>query len=147
MDIVLLKDVERLGSEGNVVHVKPGYARNHLFPRGLAVLASPQEMRAREEQARQRAQKLQRLKAEMEAMKRKLEGRSVTLKLTVGEEDKPFGAVTANDIVEALQREGATIDKHALQLPQPIKTLGVYEVPVRLHPDVTAALKVWVVKA
>ena len=147
MDVVLLKDIEKLGAQGTVLHVKPGYARNYLLPLGLAVPATPQQLKAVEALARQRLQKTQRMQAEAETLKQKLESRSLTLKLTLGEDDKPFGSVTAHDLVEALAREGLAVEKHAIHLEQPIKALGIYEVPVRVHPQVTATLKVWIVKA
>ena len=146
MDVVLLKDVEKLGTEGAVVHVKPGFARNYLLPRGLAAPATPQQLKALDVIRQQRAQKLQRAKAAAEAIKRKLESRSLTLKLSLGVDDKPFGSITTHDIAEALTREGLEVDKHAVRLEQPIKGLGVYDVPVRVHPEVTAILKLWVVK-
>ena len=146
MDVILLKDVEKLGTEGATVHVKPGYARNFLLPRGLAVPATAQQLKVIDAIRRQRLQKTLRMKAEAEALKQKLESRSLTLKLSVGTDDKPFGAITTHDVIEALQRDGITVEKHAVRLEQPIKTLGVYEVPVRLQPDVTATLKLWVVK-
>ena len=147
MDVVLLKTVEKLGTEGAVVSVRPGFARNYLIPLGLAAQATPQQLKTLEAVARARAQKSQRVQAEAEAFKRKIESRSLTLKLTLGEDDKPFGSVTAHDVVEALQREGIEVEKHAVQLEQPMKTLGVYDVSIRLHPQVTATLKVWIVKA
>ena len=147
MDVILLKDVEKLGTEGTVVHVKPGFARNYLIPKQLALLATAQQLRTIEEQKRQRLQKIQRVKDEAQALKRKLENHSLTLKLTLGEGDKPFGAVTAHDVVEALQRDGFGLDKHAVGLEQPIKALGIYEIPVRIHPELTATVKLWVVKA
>ncbi len=146
MDVILLKDVEKLGAEGAVLTVKPGFARNYLMPRGLAVPASPQQLKAVEALRRQRSRQAERMKAGMEALKQKLEARSLTLKLSLGEGEKPFGAITAHDVFEALQHEGLEVDKHAVGLKQPIKALGVYDVPVRLHPDVTATLKLWVVK-
>ena len=147
MDVILLKDMEKLGGQGTVVRVKPGFARNYLVPRGLAVLATPQQLKAAEADKRQRLQKAVRAEAEAQAVKRQLETRSLTLKLSVGEEDKPFGSVTLHDIVEALAHDGITVGKHTIHLEQPIKALGIYDVPVRLHPSVTATLKVWVVKA
>ncbi len=147
MDVILLKDVEKLGGQGTVVRVKPGFARNYLVPRGLAVAATAQQLAAAESAKRQRLQKAVRAEAEAQTVKRQLEARSLTLKLSVGAEDKPFGSVTIHDIVEALAHEHITVEKHAIHLEQPIKTLGIYDVPVRLHPNVTATLKVWVVKA
>ena len=147
MDVVLLKAVESLGSEGAVVHVKPGFARNYLIPSGLAAEATPQQLQALQRTQQQREHKAVRIKEQALALKQKLESRSLTLKLAVGEGEKSFGAVTAHDIFLALQQEPVPIDKHAVRLEQPIKALGIYEVPVRVHPDVTATLKVWVVKA
>jgi large subunit ribosomal protein L9 len=147
MDVVLLKDIEKLGAEGSLVVVKTGFARNYLIPRGLAVAATAQALRAIEETKRQRLQKAKRAKAEAEALKRKLEGRSVSLKLNLGQDGKSFGAITTHDVLEALAQEGLQLEKHALELEQPIKTLGVYDIPVRIHPEVTATVKLWVVKA
>ena len=147
MDVVLLKDVEKVGAQGSVVHVKPGFARNYLIPLGLAVHATPAKLKAIETTTRQRQQKVQRARAQAEALKRKLESRSFTLTLSVGADGKPFGAITTHDIVELLTREGLPVEKHAVQLEQPIKALGVYDVPVRVHADVTAAAKLFIVKA
>lgn len=147
MEVVLLKDVEKLGATGAVVRVKPGFARNYLLPSGLALPATPQQLKTIELANRQRLQKTQRIQTEAEALKRKIEGRSLTLQLTLGEDGKPFGSVTVHDIVEALGREGLVVEKHAVHLEQPIKALGIYDVPVRIHPQVTATLKLWIVKA
>lgn len=146
MDVILLKDVESLGATGVIVQVTPGYARNYLLPLGLAAPATPERLKMIEETKRQRSKKTARMRQEAEAVKRALEGRAVTLTLSVGEEDKPFGSITGHDIMEALVQGGIALEKHAVQLKQPIKTLGVFEVPVRLHPDVTATVKVSVVK-
>jgi len=147
MDIVLLKDIEKLGGEGEVVRVKSGYARNYLLPLGLAVNATPAQIRAAEETKRQRQQKVQRATEDADALKRKLEGQSVTLKLKVGAEDKAFGSVTAHDIANELHKAGFVLDKHAVQLEQPIKALGNYDVSVRVHPSLSATVNVTVVKA
>ncbi len=147
MDVVLLKDVERLGTEGTVVHVKPGYARNYLVPSGLAAPATPSHLKAVEARKRQRIQQSQRVREEAEALKHKLEGQSFILKLNLGEDNTPFGSITAHDLVAALAQGGLVVDKHAIQLDQPIKALGAFEVPVRVHAEVTATLKVSVVKA
>ena len=146
MDILLLKDVEHVGVQGTVVQVKPGFARNFLLPQGLAVPATEQQLKAAQERHRQHQVKVDRIKTQAELVKRQLEGRSLTLKLSLGEDDKPFGAITAHEILDALKREGFELDKHALHLEQPIKSLGIFELPVRLQADVTATLKLWVVK-
>jgi large subunit ribosomal protein L9 len=147
MEVVLLQDVTPLGAQGTVVQVKPGFARNYLLPRGLAAEATPLHLKRVEELAQSRARKAERLKTQALALKRAMEARSLTLKLTVGESDKPFGSISAHDLAEALREAGLAVEKSAIQLEQPIKTLGVFEVPVRVHPDVSATVKLWVVKA
>ena len=147
MDVILLKDVEPLGAEGAVVRVKPGYARNYLLPSGLAVEASPRQLQAVEASKRQRLKQAERVQQDAEALKRRLESHSLTMKLTLGEGDQPFGSITVHDVADALARDGVPVEKGAIRLEQPLKALGVFDVPVRLHPNVTATLKLWVVKA
>lgn len=147
MDVVLTQDVEKLGAQGMVVHVKAGFARNFLVPRGLAVVATSAQVKTIEEITRQRRRKLARAQAEAQLLKERLEKHALSFTLTLGEEEKAFGSITAHDVLEALLRDGFTVEKHAIHLPQPIKALGAYEVPVKLHANVTAALKVRVVKA
>ena len=146
MDVVLLKTVEHLGQEGQVVRVRPGYGRNYLVPSGLAVPATASYLKAAAERQRQRERSTQRLAADANALKAKLEGRPLTLELNVGEDDKPFGSITAHDLAAALQHDGLPVEKSWIQLDQPLKTLGAFEVPVRLSGSVTARLKVSVVK-
>lgn len=146
MDIVLLNDVEKLGVSGAIVKVRPGFARNFLIPRGLAALATATKVRAAAEAVKQHAKRSDRLKAQAETLKLKIESSPITLKLSVGEDGKPFGAVTNHDIAAALTQAGHVLEKHAVQLAEPIKALGAYEVAVRVHPDVTATLKLWVAK-
>lgn len=147
MDIILLKHIEKLGLEGAIVHVKPGFARNFLVPRGLAVVADAAQVKSVQEITRQRRRKIERMQAEAEALKQKLEKHSVSFKLSLGEDEKAFGSVTAHEIYETLTKDGFSLEKHAVHLPQPIKSLGVHEVAVKLHSNVTALLKVRVVKA
>lgn len=147
MEIVLLKTVERLGTEGTVVRVKPGFARNYLIPRGLATAASPEALREVETRKRHAERKVARQREQVEQLKRKVESRSLTLKLQLGESDKAFGSVTAHEIAETLKQEGLPVEKHQIVLEEPIKALGIYEVPIKLSAEVTAALKLWVVKA
>ena len=147
MDVLLLKDVEKIGAEGTVIKVKPGFARNYLLPRGLAVAATPERVRQIEAAQRRRQEQVKQAQAEAGALKRKIESRAVTLTLNVGTDGQPFGSVSVHDVAEALARDGFAIDKHQIQLEQPIKTLGTIDVPVRLHADVTATVKVSVVKA
>lgn len=147
MEIVLLHDVDKVGASGAVVKVAPGFARNYLIPHGLAAPANPQQVKMAQETTRQRAQKTQRMKGQAETLKQALERRPLTLKLMVGEGEKSFGSITAHDILQALTQDGHAIEKHAVQLAQPIKTLGSYEIAVRLHPEVTATVTLVVVKA
>ena len=147
MDVILTQDVEKLGVQGSIVHVKPGFARNFLVPQGLALMATSAQVKTIEEITRQRRRKIARAEAESQAIKAKLEKHSLEFKLTLGEDDKAFGSITAHDVLETLVRDGFTVEKHAVHLPQPIKSLGVHEVPVKLHANVTAVLKVRVVKA
>ena len=147
MDIVLLKDVEKLGSQGNVVRVKPGFARNFLVPQGLAVIATEPQIKTLNEITRQRRRKLERIQADAQALKLRLEKHSLSFTLSLGEDEKAFGSITAHDIFEALSRDGFKLEKRAVLLAQPVRSLGVHEVSVKLHPSVTAVLKVRVVKA
>lgn len=146
MKLILVKDVEKLGKRGDVVTVKDGFARNFLLPAGLARPNTPGNVKFVE---RVRVFEETRQKEELEEA-RTLSGRlgslSCTLRVKVGEEDKLFGAVTVQDIAAALSEEGIAIDRKKITLEQPIKSLGLFQIPVRLHPEVTATLKVWVVK-
>ena len=147
MNVILLKDVEKLGIRGSVVKVKRGYARNYLVPSGFAVVETEQQRRALGETIRQGEQKHKRDVEKAEGVKTVIESKKWTLTLNVGTEEKTFGAVTANDVAELLEREGIAIEKHSVHLSEPIKSLGVHVVPVRVHSEVTASLKLSVVKA
>jgi large subunit ribosomal protein L9 len=146
MDVVLLKDVERVGAAGTVVTVREGYARNYLLPTGLAAPATPDQLKRLETAKRHQQAHADRLKTQALSVKQKIEARSITLRLNLGEDGKPFGSITAHDVLEALRADGLELEKHTLQLEQPIKALGIYEIPVRLHADVSAVAKLWVVK-
>jgi len=146
MEIILRQAVDNLGHPGDVVDVKPGYARNYLLPRGLAFLATTGNKK-RIEQDRQRledAENERRTKAQELAAK--LEEVSLTFSARVGEEGKLFGSVTAADIAQQLEAQGLHVEKRLIDLHDPIRALGVYRVPVRLHADVKPELKVWVIK-
>jgi large subunit ribosomal protein L9 len=147
MKVILRSDVERLGKTGEVVTVAAGYARNYLMPRGLALEATPRSMELIEIEGR-REQKVQlQKKEEAEVLAKKLEQLSLTVGKQVGEGDKIFGTVTAMEVAEALEKEDHSIDKRKIALDEPIKALGIYTVPIKLHADVTAKVKLWVVKA
>ena len=142
MKLILREDVENLGRGGDVVDVKPGYGRNFLLPRGLAVVANPKNLREIEHQKSVAAAKAAKLKASAEAVAKRLAETPVTLKRKVGEQDKLFGSVTALDIAEALSARGLQLDRRSIDLADPIKTVGDFEVGVKLHHDVVGKVKV-----
>jgi large subunit ribosomal protein L9 len=146
MDVILRQDVEKLGRAGEVVTVKDGYARNFLLPRGLAFLANEGNRRRLEAEQRLRTHRADQAVAEARETALRLEAVSVSFTMKAGEGDKLFGSVTAADIADRLAAEGFAVDKRAVELEEPIKSLGVYKVPVRLHPDVKPEVRVWVVK-
>jgi large subunit ribosomal protein L9 len=146
MKVILKSDVERLGKTGDVVNVAVGYARNYLFPQGKALEASARNMEVIEVEKKNVAKTQERKKSESEALAEKLEQLSLTISKQAGENDKLFGTVTAMEIAGALEKEGQVIDKRKIMLEEPIKTLGIYSIPIRLHAEVTAQVKVWVVK-
>ena len=146
MKVILKSDVERLGKTGDVVAVAAGYARNYLLPRGLALEATAHSVEQIEIEGKRAEKARQRQAADAAALAQKLEQLSLTISKQAGESDKLFGTVTAMEIAEALVKEGHEIDKRKIELEEPIKTLGIYTIPVRLHTDVTAKVKVWVVK-
>jgi large subunit ribosomal protein L9 len=142
MKLILREDVENLGKGGELVDVKPGYGRNFLLPRGLAVPANPKNVRELEHQKKIAEAKAAKLRASAEAVAKRLADTPVTLKRKVGEQDKLYGSVTALDIVEALAARGLQLDRRTIDLPEPIKTLGDFDVPVKLHRDVIGKAKV-----
>lgn len=146
MKIILRKDAETLGKAGEVVVVKDGYARNYLIPRGIALEATEGNLRQVEEEQRQQQQRLAKEKKNAEALAAQLEKLSITIKMKVGEEDKLFGSVTAQMIAEALEAKGIALDKRHIELEEPLKTLGIFEVPVKLAAGVTSKVKVWIVR-
>jgi len=142
MKLILREDVYNLGKGGDLVEVKPGYGRNFLIPGGLAVLANPKNIREVEHQKAVAAAKAAKLKASAEAIARRLSDTPVSLRRKVGEQDKLYGSVTAMDVAEALAARGLDIDRRTIDLPDPIKTLGDFEVSVKLHSDVVGKVKV-----
>ena len=142
MKLILREDVENLGKGGELVEVKAGYGRNFLLPRGLAVLANPKNVRELDHQKAVATAKAAKLKASAEAVAKRLADTAVTLKRKVGEQDKLYGSVTAIDIVEALAARGLQIDRRSIDLAEPLKTLGDFEVPVKLHSQVVGKAKV-----
>jgi large subunit ribosomal protein L9 len=140
--LILREDVENLGKGGDLVEVKPGYGRNFLLPRGLAVAANPKNVRELEHQRRVADAKAAKLRGEAQAVAKRLADTPIALKRKVGEQDKLYGSVTALDLVEALAARGVRLDRRLVELPEPIKTVGDFEVPVKLHREVTGKVKV-----
>jgi len=146
MDIILRQDVEKLGRTGDLVTVKDGFARNYLLPHGLAYLASEGNRRRLEAESKQLARKAGVQLESARDVALRLEAVSLTFTMKAGEGDKLFGSVTAGDIAERLLAEGFEVDKKTVELHEPIKALGVYKVPIRLHHEVKPEVRVWVVK-
>jgi large subunit ribosomal protein L9 len=142
MKLILREDVEHLGKGGELVEVKTGYGRNYLLPRGLAVAANPKNVRELDHQRKIAEAKATKLKASAEAVSKRLADTPVTLKRKVGEQDKLYGSVTALDIVEALAARGLNLDRRTIDLTEPLKTVGDFEVPVKLHREVIGKAKV-----
>lgn len=146
MKIILRRNFEKLGNIGDAVDVKDGFARNYLIPHGIAYAATKGNMKALEEEKKQHAYREHKEEINAQKLGSKIENISVTIKANVGEDEKLFGSVTSQSISDALQEQGLIIDKRIIELEEPIKALGIYTVPVKLHTKVTAKLKVWVVR-
>ncbi len=146
MEIILRQAVENLGKPGDVVKVKSGYARNYLLPHGFAYEATPGNLkRIQQERDRLDAAENERRTA-AQGLAEKLEQVSLTFSARVGEEGKLFGSVTAADVAAQLEAQGFHLEKRQIDLHEPIKALGVYRVPIRLHADVKPEVRVWVIK-
>lgn len=146
MEIVLTKDHTDLGKALDVVTVKDGYARNFLIPAGIAVPASEGNKKRVAETKRIAEQREEKRIKEARRLAKKIELVPCTIPVKVGEEDRLFGSVTAQEIADFLKKEGFDVDKRQVELEEPIRQLGVYTVSVKLHPEAAAKLKVWVVK-
>ena len=146
MKVILKADIERLGKVGDVVTVTAGYARNFLMPRELAFEANDKNLALVEGEKKRYAKVQAKVRVDAEALAAKLGALSLTIRQPAGESDKLFGTVTTMDIAAALEKEGFVIDKRQITVEEPIKTLGIYTVLVKLAPEVSAALKVWVVR-
>jgi large subunit ribosomal protein L9 len=147
IEVILKEHVDHLGRRGEVVRVAPGYARNFLFPRRLALAVTDENKRQIErERARAEAKDAEELK-DAKALQTRLEAAEIAIGRRVGENETLYGSVTSVDIAEALAARDLTIDRRRIQLAEPLKTLGEHQVPVKLHRDITATLKVKVVAA
>ena len=147
MDIILLKDYEGLGEAGDVVSVKPGFARNKLIPEGVALRASKRNLAIAQEQKKTEHTRREREEALYDTLVKKLSNTEITIEAQVGEEDKMFGSVTAMDIHKSLEEQGIEVDRQAILLDDPIKALGIYHVPVRVAPNLNGDIKIYVIKS
>lgn len=147
--VILRQPMDNLGDAGEIVTVKPGYARNYLLPRGYAYEATTANVRALEEEQRRAEQQAKRSYLEARRRASQLENVSLTFHAKAGEESKLFGSITTGDIAERLGEHELDfeVDRRQIELDEPIKALGVYSVPVKLHTDVRPEIKVWVIKA
>src|SRR5712671_2994957 len=146
MEVILKEDVARLGSRGDVVKVAEGYGRNFLLPRKLAIEASAGNKQVIEQMRAASVRRSAKEKAQAEELSKQFDGLSVSFQRKSGENDQLFGSVTSGDIAEALERKGFNIDRRKIQLHEPLKTVGEFTIPVKLHKDVTAHLKVVIEK-
>jgi large subunit ribosomal protein L9 len=146
MKVILQEDVKHVGVVGDLVNVADGFGRNYLIPRGLAVLADDSNVKRLEHQKRVTAHKRARLEKESTALAEKLATTAVSIKRAAGDEDKLFGSVGNRDIAEALEAEGFSIDRKSIVLDEPIRNIGVFNVPVKLAMGVKASVKVYVIR-
>lgn len=146
MKVILIENVDRLGSMGDVVTVKEGYARNYLIPKNKARIATPANMKSLDSLKKKKAEEDAKIVDGAKALAAKIAGLSLTIPAQAGEEDKLFGSISNEMIAQSLALEGIVIDKRDIVIEEPIKKLGVYQAIVKVHPEVKAALKVWIVK-
>jgi large subunit ribosomal protein L9 len=146
MKVILTQDIPTLGARSEVVDVKPGFARNYLIPQGKALPASDANLKRLQQSIKHDDLKQNRNKGKAEELAKKLAEVSCTATVQAGEDDKLFGSVTAADIAGLLSGQGLEIDKRRIVLEEPIKKLGVYNIPIKLHQDVEAIIKLWVVR-
>jgi len=145
--IILLKDFENLGKSGEQVDVKDGYARNYLFPQNIALKANKTNLKRFEEQKQLLETRKNKTLKKSNELAEKLKSLSLTIPVKVGEEDKVFGSVTAQNIADQLVEKGYEIDKRQILLEEPIKALGIFDIPVKLHPKIETTVKLWVIKS
>jgi large subunit ribosomal protein L9 len=146
MKVILIEDVDDLGRAGEILNVKDGYGRNYLIPKKKALPATPDNVRKMERVRRELEAARNKARADAERLAERIRSLSLTLPRKAGEGDKLFGSVTSMDIQRALKDEGIEVDRKRILLDEPIKSLGLFHVRVRLHREVTAELKIWVVQ-
>ena len=146
MKVILMSDVENLGESGDVISVRPGYARNMLIPMGLALRASKRNIAVASEQKKVALAKVERESQAMEALAKKLSKVEITIEVKVGEEEKMFGSITNKDVHKELINKGFDLDKNQISINEPIKALGIYHVNVKISRGVTSDVKLYVIK-
>ena len=147
MDLILLADVKKLGSKGDVIKVSDGYAHNYLLPRGLAEKATKSNLNQLKQQAKVQQRKDREQKTAAEQLVKRLETEHFIIKVKAGENGRLFGSVTAKDIADLVKKAGYKIDKRKIELSEQIKTLGVYEIKIKIYQQISATLKIQVVEA
>ena len=142
MKIILMQDMDDLGLEGEIVEVAKGYARNYLIPKNMAIEANPQNIKLMEMKRKKIVVKRLKAKEDAEKVREKLDGVVINISQKAGEEEKLYGSVTSMDIAAQLETQGFSIDRRKIALDKPIKTLGEFEVPIKLYPEVLGSIKV-----
>lgn len=146
MEVILHQDVDRIGKAGSIVKVKDGFARNYLLPNGLAIPLTAQNLKKIEQEKLRKNLEIEKLKNKAEGLKAKIDGLSLTIPVLTQEEDKIYGSISSLEITRCLKEEGFEIDKNCIIFDEPIKSLGIYELNLKLHPEVSAKIKLWVVR-
>ena len=146
MEVILCQDVQSVGKIGDVIKVKPGFARNYLIPKKMAYLATPANLKKIENQKSQRAEQDRKVREEAQQLAEKLSKVSCTVTVEVNDLEKMYGSVTESEIVHALEQEGYVIEKKNIILEKPISELGIYDVNVKLYSDVMGKIRLWVTK-
>jgi len=144
--IIITKDSEKLGKEGDVIEVKEGFARNFLLPRGLAIKATKNSFKEIEELKKRKDKQEEKVKIDALEIKTKIEALSLTITTEAKDTEELYGSITEQQILKALKEEGFTLEKGKIAIPEPVKKLGVYNLKVKLHPAVEANLRLWVMK-
>jgi len=146
MKIILKENIEKLGDKNEIVDVKDGYARNYLFPKNLALKATKSNVNVIKELDRVKEKKEKSVIKTAQKLADKLKNISITVSTEAGEDEKIFGSVTTQQVAELLDEKGFKIDKHQIIIETPIKNLGVFNIPIKIHKEITAEVKLWVVK-
>jgi large subunit ribosomal protein L9 len=146
MEVILIKDVDRIGNAGQLIKAKDGFARNFLIPNGLAVPVNTANLKKLEQEKQRKSLEMEKLRREAVLLQEKLASLSLTIPVLTQEGEKLYGSITSAELSAALKEEGVDIDKNKIELDVPIRSLGIFEVPVKVHPEVTVKIKVWIVK-